>query len=299
MALGWMLSIVQRGRGAMQRLNELLDGRAGDREPARGVGAASRRGEVAFRDVDFRYPGRPRRAARARRRHVHRARRDGPWRSSAGPAPARRSLVAAAAAALRRRERQRAARRPRRARAAARLAAPPRRSRAAGPVPVLALASATTSPSRSTARPTPRRASRRRCGWPGSTATSPTCRPGSTRSSASAASRSPAGRSSARRWRASSPPRRASCVLDDALSSVDAATEREILDRLRELLPRAHHHRGRASPHHGEGRRPDRRARRGPRRRGLGDHDDAARARRPLRRALPRAGARECELEAI
>ena len=30
-------------------------------------------------------------------------------------------------------------------------------------------------------------------------------------------------------------------ILDDALSSVDAATEREILDRLRELHPRAHH----------------------------------------------------------
>ena len=66
-----------------------------------------------------------------------------------------------------------------------------------------------------------------------SAATSPTCRAGSRPSSASAASRSRAGRSSAStlaRVLAAAP---RVLVLDDALSSVDAATEREILDRLR------------------------------------------------------------------
>ncbi len=57
MALGWMLSIVQRGRAALQRLEVIFraepsidDGRAlAFAEPLRGA--------IAFRDVDFRYDG--------------------------------------------------------------------------------------------------------------------------------------------------------------------------------------------------------------------------------------------------
>jgi ATP-binding cassette, subfamily B, multidrug efflux pump len=57
MALGWMLSIVQRGRAALQRLEVIFraepsidDGRAlAFDEPLRG--------DIAFRDVDFRYDG--------------------------------------------------------------------------------------------------------------------------------------------------------------------------------------------------------------------------------------------------
>lgn len=55
MALGWMLSILQRGRAAMQRLEEILhsepaidDRRAVDGDPAV-------RGEISFRGVDFAY----------------------------------------------------------------------------------------------------------------------------------------------------------------------------------------------------------------------------------------------------
>jgi ATP-binding cassette subfamily B multidrug efflux pump len=59
MALGWMLSILQRGRAAMQRLNELfgiapaITSRP-DAEPI-----AALRGEVALRAVTFRFPGHP------------------------------------------------------------------------------------------------------------------------------------------------------------------------------------------------------------------------------------------------
>ncbi|MFP6665016.1 MAG: ABC transporter ATP-binding protein [Deltaproteobacteria bacterium] len=62
MALGWMLSIVQRGRASMMRLEELLDessplrAKAGPHglEPLQ-VGA----GEIEFRDVGFAYPDAP------------------------------------------------------------------------------------------------------------------------------------------------------------------------------------------------------------------------------------------------
>jgi ATP-binding cassette subfamily B protein len=58
MAMGWMLSILQRGRAAMQRLNELFAvvpaiQSLPDAEPIPAF-----RGEVAFRGVRFRYPGR-------------------------------------------------------------------------------------------------------------------------------------------------------------------------------------------------------------------------------------------------
>jgi ATP-binding cassette subfamily B protein len=59
MALGWMLSVFQRGRAAMQRLNELFSV-----EPAiaSAPGASpidAVRGDIELRDVTFRYPGRP------------------------------------------------------------------------------------------------------------------------------------------------------------------------------------------------------------------------------------------------
>jgi ATP-binding cassette subfamily B protein len=56
-ALGWMLSIFQRGRSAMVRVKEILDARpdvvtppAPERLPASG-------GAIEFRDLTFRYPG--------------------------------------------------------------------------------------------------------------------------------------------------------------------------------------------------------------------------------------------------
>jgi ATP-binding cassette subfamily B protein len=59
MALGWMLSVLQRGRAAMQRLNELLQIEPAITSPAGASGVASFRGEVALRGVTFRYPGCP------------------------------------------------------------------------------------------------------------------------------------------------------------------------------------------------------------------------------------------------
>jgi ATP-binding cassette subfamily B protein len=59
MALGWMLSVFQRGRAAMRRLGELFDV-----EPAIATASGAQpitpfRGEIELRDVTFRYPGRP------------------------------------------------------------------------------------------------------------------------------------------------------------------------------------------------------------------------------------------------
>src|SRR5216110_3829830 len=58
MALGWMLSIVQRGRAAMQRLNELLQVTPAIASPPGATAPAAVAGEVALRGVTFRYPGR-------------------------------------------------------------------------------------------------------------------------------------------------------------------------------------------------------------------------------------------------
>ena len=73
MALGWMLSILQRGRAAMQRLNELLRGRAGDREPA-GRRAPSSRSAARSRSAasPSAIPARPDAPRRARRRRPDR-----------------------------------------------------------------------------------------------------------------------------------------------------------------------------------------------------------------------------------
>ena len=59
MALGWMLSVLQRGRAALKRLDELLTVEPAIATPPGARGVEPFRGEVAFRDVTFRYPGRP------------------------------------------------------------------------------------------------------------------------------------------------------------------------------------------------------------------------------------------------
>jgi ATP-binding cassette subfamily B protein len=57
MALGWMLTILQRGRAAMVRLNEILSIAPAITSPPGATGIASFRGEVALRGVRFAYPG--------------------------------------------------------------------------------------------------------------------------------------------------------------------------------------------------------------------------------------------------
>jgi ATP-binding cassette subfamily B protein len=56
-ALGWVVSLYQRGEASMGRLNEVLDARPAVAAPDRPVSLAGARGEVEFRDVSFRYPG--------------------------------------------------------------------------------------------------------------------------------------------------------------------------------------------------------------------------------------------------
>jgi ATP-binding cassette subfamily B protein len=58
MALGWMLSVLQRGRAAMQRLNDLFAVAPAIVSPPGATGIVPFRGEVALRDVTFRYAGR-------------------------------------------------------------------------------------------------------------------------------------------------------------------------------------------------------------------------------------------------
>jgi ATP-binding cassette subfamily B multidrug efflux pump len=57
MALGWMLSVLQRGRAALGRLDELFAVEPAITSPPGATAIAPLRGEVAFRGVDFRYPG--------------------------------------------------------------------------------------------------------------------------------------------------------------------------------------------------------------------------------------------------
>ena len=124
MALGWMLSVLQRGRAAMQRLNALFAVRARDRQPAgRATASTPFRGEIELRGVTFRYPGRPRRAAGARRRRPH-ASPPGRTVAVVGRTGAgKTTLVQLLPRLFDVERRQRAARRPRRPHAAARLAA--------------------------------------------------------------------------------------------------------------------------------------------------------------------------------
>ena len=55
MALGWMISIWQRGRAALQRLGEILDTVPAVRNREDPVHVSSMRGEVRFEDVEFGY----------------------------------------------------------------------------------------------------------------------------------------------------------------------------------------------------------------------------------------------------
>jgi ATP-binding cassette subfamily B protein len=57
MALGWMLTILQRGRAAMVRLNEVLSIAPAITDPPGAKPVEPLRGEVTLRDVTFRYPG--------------------------------------------------------------------------------------------------------------------------------------------------------------------------------------------------------------------------------------------------
>jgi ATP-binding cassette subfamily B multidrug efflux pump len=59
MALGWMLSILQRGRAAMLRLNELFAVIPAIADPPSAAAPAGFRGEITLRGVTFRYPGQP------------------------------------------------------------------------------------------------------------------------------------------------------------------------------------------------------------------------------------------------
>src|SRR5258705_10977443 len=55
MALGWMLSIVQRGRAALQRLEEIFTIEPSIDDRAALANGAPLRGDIAFRGVDFSY----------------------------------------------------------------------------------------------------------------------------------------------------------------------------------------------------------------------------------------------------
>ncbi len=59
MALGWLLSVVQRGRAAMRRLNEIFLVEPAIASPPGAAAPDGVAGELALRDVRFRYPGRP------------------------------------------------------------------------------------------------------------------------------------------------------------------------------------------------------------------------------------------------
>jgi ATP-binding cassette subfamily B protein len=59
MAMGWMLTILQRGRAAMQRLNELFLVEPAIASAPDAAPIVDLRGEIGLRDVRFRYPGRP------------------------------------------------------------------------------------------------------------------------------------------------------------------------------------------------------------------------------------------------
>lgn len=58
MAMGWMLSVLQRGRAALKRLEALFGVQPAITSPPDARGIEPFRGEVAFEGVTFRYPGR-------------------------------------------------------------------------------------------------------------------------------------------------------------------------------------------------------------------------------------------------
>src|SRR5262249_23722701 len=57
-ALGWMLSVLQRGRAALARLNALFAVEPAITSPPDAEGVDPFRGEITLRGVTFRYPGR-------------------------------------------------------------------------------------------------------------------------------------------------------------------------------------------------------------------------------------------------
>jgi ATP-binding cassette subfamily B protein len=57
MALGWMLSVIQRGRAALTRLNALFAVEPAIVSPPDAAAPKAVRGEIALRGVTFRYPG--------------------------------------------------------------------------------------------------------------------------------------------------------------------------------------------------------------------------------------------------
>ena len=57
MAMGWMLSVMQRGRAALQRLEELFAVEPAIASPADAPAAVDLKGEITFRNVSFAYPG--------------------------------------------------------------------------------------------------------------------------------------------------------------------------------------------------------------------------------------------------
>ncbi len=59
MALGWMLSVLQRGRASLARLNELFRVEPAITSPPDAQGIEPFRGEIVLRGVTFRYPGHP------------------------------------------------------------------------------------------------------------------------------------------------------------------------------------------------------------------------------------------------
>jgi ATP-binding cassette subfamily B protein len=201
-AMGWMLTILQRGRAAMKRLNEVLAVAPAITSPAGAVEPAGARGELALRGVTFRYPGRTAPAIDdvtftiPAGRTVAIVGRTGAGKTSIVQLLPRLFDVDAGGVLLDGHD----------------VRALPLGwlRRTVGIVPQDPFLFS--------------RSIRENVGFglhdrhervewavraAGLSARSPTCRRASTRSSASAASRSPAGRSSASRWRASSPPRRA------------------------------------------------------------------------------------------
>lgn len=56
MAMGWMLSILQRGRAAMQRLEQIFRVVPAIADPAAAIAPATVHGRIEYRDVHFRYP---------------------------------------------------------------------------------------------------------------------------------------------------------------------------------------------------------------------------------------------------
>jgi ATP-binding cassette subfamily B protein len=58
MALGWMLSIIQRGRAAMQRLEHIFAIAPAIADPSGAMPLPAVRGRIEFRDVTFAYPAR-------------------------------------------------------------------------------------------------------------------------------------------------------------------------------------------------------------------------------------------------